>query len=122
STGAMTDPYIPLEMNLRYMRKCLEIIEKYGFGINIITKSNRILRDLDLLKRINEKAKCVVSMTLTTYDDSLCKILEPNVSLTSERFETLMTLKEHGIPTVVWFCPILPYINDTEENIRGILD
>lgn len=122
STGAMTDPYIPLEIKLRLTRKCLEIIEKYGFGAHLITKSNRVLQDLDLLKRINDKSKCVISMTLTTYNDSLCKILEPNVSTTSERFETLMILQEYGIPTVVWFSPLLPYINDTEENIRGILD
>jgi len=79
------------------------------------------LRDLDLLQSINQKAKCVVQMTLTTYDEDLCKIIEPDVCTTRERFETLKTLREHGIPTVVWLCPILPYINDTEENLRGIL-
>lgn len=121
-TGAMTDPYIHLEERIKNTRKCLEIIEKYGFGVAIHTKSNRILRDLDLLKRINEKSKCVVQMTLTTYDEGLCKVIEPNVSTTKERFEVLKVMRDNGIPTVVWLSPILPYINDTEENIRGILD
>ena len=121
-TGAMSDPYIHLEEKLQYTRKSLEIIEKYGFGLAIQTKSNRILRDLDLLRSINNKSKCVVQMTLTTYDEELCKIIEPNVSTTKERFEVLKIMRDNGIPTVVWICPILPYINDTEENIRGILD
>ena len=121
-TGAMSDPYIHLEEKLKYTRKSLEIIEKYGFGLAIQTKSNRILRDLDLLRSINNKSKCVVQMTLTTYDEKLCKIIEPSVSTTKERFEVLKIMRDNGIPTVVWICPILPYINDTEENIRGILD
>lgn len=121
-TGAMSDPYIHLEENLQNTRKCLEIIDKYGFGLAIQTKSNRILRDLDLLRSINNKAKCVVQMTLTTYDEELCKIIEPNVSTTKERFEVLKIMRDNKIPTVVWISPILPYINDTEKNIRGILD
>lgn len=122
STGSMSDPYMPLEMKLQHTRKCLEIIDKYEFGLGIQTKSNGILRDLDLLKSINEKAKCVVQITLTTYDEKLCKILEPNVCTTRERFEVLKILRDNGIPTVVWICPILPYINDTEENLRGLLN
>jgi len=121
-TGSMCDPYMHCETELKYTRKCLEIIDKYGFGVTIITKSSNILRDLDLLKRINEQSKCVVQMTLTTFDEKLCKILEPNVSTTKERFETLEMLRDNGIPTVVWLCPILPFINDTEENLKGILD
>lgn len=121
-TGAMTDPYIPLETELEYTRKALMIIEKYGFGITLQTKSDRVLRDLDILKKINGKTKAVVQMTLTTADDSLCRLIEPNVSTTRERFETLKTLRDNGIPTVVWLCPILPYINDTAENITAILD
>lgn len=121
-TGAMTDPYIPLEMELGHVRKALELIDRYGFGFTVITKSDRILRDLDLLKKINEKTKCVVQMTLTTYDDDLCRKLEPNVCVTSRRFEVLKILRDARIPTVVWLCPILPFINDTEENIRGLLD
>jgi DNA repair photolyase len=120
-TGSMCDPYIPLEEELQVTRRCLELIERYGFGISILTKSSRILRDLDLLKAINENAKCVVQMTLTTYDEDLCRKLEPNVSTTSERFRVLTVMRDNGIPTVVWLCPILPFINDTEENLRGLL-
>ena len=121
-TGAMSDPYMPIEEKLGNMRKCLEVIERYGFGVTMITKSTKVLRDLDLLKKINEKSKCVVQMTLTTYDEDLCRSVEPNVETTYERFRALEILHDNGIPTVVWLCPILPFINDTEENIRGILD
>lgn len=121
-TGAMSDPYNHYEENLQLTRKCLEIIDHYECGLAIQTKSARILRDMDLLKSIHIKAKCVVQMTLTTYDEELCKIVEPNVSTTKERFEALMEFKRAGIPTIVWLSPILPFINDTEENMRGILD
>lgn len=121
-TGAMSDPYMHCEEKLQLTRRCLELIDRYGFGLAIQTKSNRILRDLDLLWSINEKAKCVVQMTLTTYDEELCKILEPNVCTTRKRFETLKILRDNGIPTIVWLSPILPFINDTRENIEGILD
>lgn len=121
-TGAMTDPYIPLELELGNVRKALELIYKYGFGVTLQTKSDRILRDLDLLSRINKLTKCVVQMTLTTYDDDLCRKIEPNVCVTSERVRVLKILRDSGIPTVVWLCPILPFINDTKENIAGIMD
>jgi len=120
-TGAMSDPYIPIDESLRNTRACLEIIEKYGFGLAIQTKSNLILRDLDLLKSINRKAKCVVEMTLTTFDEELCKIVEPNVCTSLERFQTLKIFRDNGIKTVVWLCPLLPFINDTAENLKGIL-
>ena len=121
-TGAMCDPYLHIEENLKLTRKCLELIDQYEYGVAVQTKSTRVLRDMDLLKSINDKTKAVVQMTMTTYDETLCKILEPNVSTTKERFETLLQFKEAGIPTVVWLTPILPLINDTEENIRGILE
>ena len=104
---SMTDPYIKEELGLNYTR---------------ITKSANVLRDLDLLKEINSKAKCVIQMTLTTYDEELCKKIEPNVSTTKERVEALKILRDKGIPTVVWLTPILPFINDTEGNIIGILN
>ena len=120
--GSMTDPYINEELKLNYTRQAIEIINKYGFGLTLITKSSNIIRDLDLLKDINSKTKCVVQMTLTTYDERLCRIIESNVSTTKERVETLIKLREAGIPTVVWMTPILPYINDTKENVIGILN
>ncbi len=121
STGSMTDPYIPLEEKLLLTRGALELTARYGFGFTLITKSARVLRDLDLLRAVNEKTKCVVQMTLTTCSEELCRKIEPNVSTTAERFEALLRLREAGIPTVVWLSPILPFLNDTEENIRGIL-
>ena len=121
-TGAMTDPYIPLELELCHMRKALTLIARYGFGVAVQTKSNRILRDMDLLQEINRQSKCVVQMTLTTADEELCRKLEPNVCTTRERFETLKKMRDAGIPTVVWLSPILPFLNDTEENISGILN
>lgn len=122
ATGSMSDPYTPPEEELRYTRRALELILQYGFGITLLTKSSLVLRDLDLLQRINSQTKCVVQMTLTTWEESLCRILEPNVSITAERFAALMKLKEAGIPTVVWLCPILPFLNDTAENINRLLD
>ena len=121
-TGAMCDSYIPLESDLQITRQCLLLIEKYGHGLAIQTKSTHILRDLDILKRINAKTKCVVQITLTTYDEDLCRKIEPNVSTTRERFEVLKIMQEAKIPTIVWISPILPFINDTEENLQGILD
>jgi len=121
STGAMCDHYIHLEEELRLTRECFQLIERYGFGLSVLTKSARILRDLDVLKAINAKTKCVVQMTLTTYDEDLCRIIEPNVSTTAERVEVLKIMRDAGIPTVVWMCPTLPFINDTEENLRGLL-
>ena len=123
STGAMTDPYIHLEEELKVTRKCIEIIEKRSYvGLAVQTKSARIMRDIDLLYGINAKTKCVVQMTLTTFDEDLCRIVEPDVSTTAERFHVLKTMKEAEIPTVVWLSPTLPFINDTEENLRGLLD
>ena len=120
-TGSMSDPYMHIEEELGLTRRCLGIIHKYGFGAAVQTKSDRILRDLDLLAEINQTAKCVVEMTLTTYDDDLCAILEPHVCNTKRRIEVLHIMRERGIPTVVWLSPILPYINDTEENVAAIL-
>ena len=121
-TGSMSDPYMHCEEKLLLTRKCLEIILKYGFGAAVLTKSDRILRDIDLLDEINRSAKCVVQMTLTTYDDNLCRIVEPNVCNTKRRIQVLEEMRERGIPTVVWLTPILPFLNDTEENIAAILE
>lgn len=121
-TGSMSDPYMHCEEQLRLTRKCLEVILQQGFGVAVQTKSDRILQDMDLLEKINREAKCVVQITLTTYDDELCRILEPNVCNTKRRIEVLEKLQERGIPTVVWLTPILPFINDTEENVKAILE
>lgn len=120
-TGSMSDPYIPLEQQLCHMRCCLELIQRYGFGVAFQTKSPDFLRDIDLMEQINHVTKCVVQMTITTYDDALCRILEPCVAPTSARLAALHACRKRGIPTVVWLTPLLPYINDTPENLRSIL-
>ncbi len=120
-TGSMSDPYLPLEDRYLITQQCLTIIERMGFGATLITKSARVLRDIDLLAAIHSRAKCVVQMTLTTADDALCRILEPHVSPTSERVMALCALRDRGVPTVVWLSPFLPFLNDTEENLRALL-
>ncbi len=120
-TGAMSDPYLPLEADLLYTRRCLETIAEQGFGLAIQTKSDLILRDLDILKDIQRNARCVVQITLTTFDEALCRIVEPDVCSTQRRVEVLQILRDSGIPTVVWLCPILPFINDNDANITGLI-
>ncbi|MCR5401962.1 MAG: radical SAM protein [Treponema sp.] len=121
-TGSMSDPYIPLEKELCLTRRCLEVIDRYDFGATLITKSDLVLRDMDILERINKKARAVVQMTLTCSDDSLCRVIEPGVCPSSRRFEVLCECQKRGIPTAVWLSPFLPFINDTQENIDGLLD
>ncbi|NCD04802.1 MAG: radical SAM protein [Spirochaetia bacterium] len=121
-TGSMSDPYIPIEKDLKLTRGALELVYKYGFGITLLTKSDLILRDLDLIKKINEKTKCVVQMTLTASTDSLSKLIEPNVAPASKRINALKIFSENNIPTIVWLGPILPFILDNEENICALLD
>lgn len=121
-TGSMSDPYQPCEEKLMLTRKCLELIDKYEFGATVITKSDRVLRDIDLFDRINKKGKSVLQMTLTIADDNLCKIIEPNVCPTSKRYEVLKEFQKCGIPTVVWLTPLLPFLTDTEENLRKLME
>lgn len=120
-TGSMSDPYLPLEATEGLTRRCLELIDRYGFGVSLLTKSDLVLRDLDVLQSISRKTRAVVCTTLTTYDEALCRILEPNVCTTRRRYEVLKALHEAGVSTGVWLCPILPFLNDTEENLRGLL-
>ena len=120
-TGSMSDPYNHIERDIEYTRKCLEVIYKYHFGISILTKSDLILRDIDLIDKINKDSKAVVQITLTTADDELCKKIEPNVAPTSKRVEVLKECKRRNIPTVVWLCPFLPFINDNKKNIEELM-
>lgn len=121
-TGAMTDPYMPLEKQLKMTRRSLELLEKYGFGASVHTKSDLILRDLDLFQRINAKTKAVAQLSLTCMDEKLSKLIEPGVCTTSRRVEVLREFQKAGVPTVVWLCPVLPFLTDTEENIRAIVE
>lgn len=121
ATGAMSDPYNPQEKKYELTRKALELIDKYGFGVSIITKSDLILRDLDILKKISSKSPVIVKLTITTSDDELCKKIEKNVSVSSRRFEVINQLSKNGIFTGIVMMPILPFIEDTEENIKNII-
>ena len=121
STGSMADPYQPCEKELELTRRCLELLDQYGFGASVITKSDLVLRDIDLFDSINRKAKSVLQMSLTVADDQLSRILEPNVCTTTRRYEVLKEFQARNIPAVVWMTPILPFLTDTEENMRTIL-
>ena len=122
STGSMSDPYQPCERELRLTERCLALIDQYGFGASVITKSDLVLRDIALFERINSQAKSVLQMTLTVADDRLSRILEPNVCTSTRRYEVLKEFQARQIPAVVWMTPILPFLTDTEENLRRILD
>jgi DNA repair photolyase len=120
-TGSMCDPYIPLESKLCLTQDMLKAALDFGFGVSILTKSDLALRDISLLHQINQKSLAVVCYTLTTFDDELCLRLEPNVVPTSVRLACLKEFASMGITTGVWMGPILPFINDNEENIKMLV-
>jgi len=121
TTGAMNDPYISMPESLELTRNALKTIYKHGFGVSLLTKSTNVLRDIELIKDINHRYKAIVQMTVTTFDDEIAKKIEPNVSLPSERFACLKQFSKAGINTGLWMTPILPFITDTEENIKEIV-
>ncbi len=121
-TGSMSDPYQPCEEKLMLTRKCLELIDRYEFGATVITKSDRVLRDIDLFDSINRKGKSVLQMSLTNADDKLSRITEPNVCPTSRRYEVLKEFQKRGIPTVVWLTPLLPFLTDSDDNFDRLME
>ncbi len=120
-TGAMSDPYNPLEKEYKLTRGALELINRYGFGVAIATKSDLVLRDIDVLKEISKHSPVLVKITITTADDALCRKIEPHAALSSQRFEAIRKLSEAGINPCVLLMPVLPFIEDNEENIRQIV-
>ena len=120
-TGAMSDPYNPFEKEYMLTRGALKLIDKYRFGLSIVTKSSLITRDIDILQKIQKHSPVLVKLTITTADDNLCKKIETNVCPSSERFLAIKKLAENGIFAGVLLMPILPFINDTEENIKEIV-
>ena len=120
-TGAMSDPYNPFEKEMLLTRHALELINAYEFGAALITKSSMVVRDIDILKEIKEHSPVLVKITVTAADDELCKKIEPHVSLSSERFSAIKELTDNGIFAGVLMMPILPFIEDNEENILGII-
>ena len=119
--GSMSDPYNPLEKELQHTRQALEIIRRHRFGAAFTTKSALCARDADLLAAISQHAPVCARLTITCADDDLCRKIEPHVSVSSERFAAMNTLASHGVFTGVWLNPLLPYLTDTEENIRRIV-
>jgi len=122
SLGAMSDPYNPQEERLKLTRESFKLFNKYGFGVNVVTKSDLVVRDIDLLLNMNEHSRVIVLITITCASDELALKLEPGAPSTSRRFEALRKLKEAGIFCGVAIMPILPFVNDDIENIKGLLE
>ena len=120
-TGAMSDPYNPFEKKLMLTRRALEQMNMFNFGVAIATKSNLVMRDIDILKKIKSHSPTLIKITITTYDDELCKKIEPNVCVSSKRFQAIEELSQNGIFTGILLMPILPFINDNEENIINLV-
>jgi len=121
-TGAMSDPYNPFEKEYKLTRGALELFNRFGFGVSIATKSDLIIRDIDILKDISKHSPVLIKITVTTADDDLCKKVEPHVASSSQRFEVIRKLSEEGIFAGVLMMPILPFIEDTDDNISGIIE
>ena len=121
-TGSMNDPYMPLEERIELTRRALATIADFGFGVHVITKSDLVLRDLDILKRIGRTHRAIVSLTVTTIDDELAKRIEPGAPTSSARFRSLLRIRDAGIETRIALMPVLPFIEDTWENVCAILD
>lgn len=119
--GAMSDTYNPLEQQYEQTRKALELIEKYGFGVSIDTKSDLILRDIDLLKKINLNNNVIIKFTITTPNDELSKIIEPNVCVSSRRLKAIKILNDNGIFAGIMMNPVLPFITDNEKDIKELV-
>ena len=119
--GSMNDPYMPVERKYQLCRRALEIIAEHRFPVHIITKSDLVLRDIDLLKEINQ-VYAAVSFTITTADDRLARQIEPGAPSSSARFAAMRALSDAGIHTGITMMPILPYICDTEENITRLVE
>lgn len=120
-TGSMNDPYMPLESEILLTRRVLKVIAKFGFPIHIITKSDLIIRDVDILQEIN-KVYAIISFTISTADDSLGKKLEPGAPLVSKRLKAMKTLSDAGIQTGVTLMPVLPFIEENSDYIKSILE
>ena len=120
-TGAMSDPYNPLEKELKLTRNALELINAFNFGVGLATKSALVTRDADILRDIQTHSPVIVKFSISTADDELCKKLEPNAAAASERFEAMRQLSAQGIFCGVLLVPLLPFVNDKEDNIIKIL-
>jgi len=131
--SSSTEPYMPIEEKLKLTRRLLEITLRYKFPVHVLTKSKLVLRDLDLLKEIDETAilpddlklklrrGAIISFSISTLDEKLAKILEPGASTPKERLETMKKCREEGFLTGVCYIPVLPFISDTEEQLDKMI-
>ncbi len=119
-TGSMNDPYQPVEKQFQLTKQSLELMDKHGFSVHIITKSDLVLRDIDLLLEIS-KTYAAVTFTVITTDDKLAGIIEPGAPPPSKRLKAIEALSRAGIYTGITMMPLLPFITDTEENVKGIV-
>ena len=119
--GAMSDTYNPNELKYEETRKALKLILKYGFGVSIDTKSDLIMRDIDLLKEINAKNNVIIKFTITTPYDKQSKMIEPHVCVSSKRLAAIKTLSQNGIFVGILMNPVLPFITDKEEDIKELV-
>lgn len=120
-TGSMSDPYNPFETAELLSRHAAELIDAFGFGLTVITKSTLITRDIDVFQGIKEHSPILLKMTVTTADDALSRLVEPNAPPSSERFAALKTLADAGLFTGITLMPVLPFLEDSDENIRAIV-
>lgn len=118
--GSMNDPYMPIEKEVQLTRRALQLVKKYGFPVHIITKSNLVVRDIDILKEI-AKQYAAVSITITTADDDLSRQIEPGAPVSSLRFEALKALNDAGIYAGITLMPVLPFITDHFRNLESLV-
>jgi DNA repair photolyase len=121
ATGAMSDPYNPFEKKYELTKQALESVDRYGFGIAIATKSDLVVRDAERLSHIQSHSPVIVKLTITTADDALSRIVEPHAPLSSARFRAIRELSGRGIHCGILMMPVLPFIEDTEENVIAIV-
>jgi len=121
ATGAMSDPYNPLERELGLTSGALRLLLRHGFGVSITTKSPDVASDADILQGISERAPVIVKVTVTAADDALCRKIERNIAPSSERYKAINALSKRGIYCGVLLMPLLPYITDNEKNMIEIV-
>jgi DNA repair photolyase len=121
-TGSMNDPYMPIEAEVRLAARALEAIADFGFGVHVVTKSTLVLRDIALLQKIGRRATAAVSLTLTTLDDALARVIEPGAPLPSDRLDALREIARAGIEARVALMPVLPFVEDSWDNVRDIVE
>src|SRR5438046_6647884 len=118
--GTNTDPYQPIEREHKIMRGILEVLDRAGHPVGIVTKSALVTRDIDILQRMAKRNLAKVAISVTTLDPKLARTMEPRASTPPKRLEALRQLSAAGIPATVMVAPVIPALNDCE--IERILD